>query len=287
MRTLLKVVAVILLIVSFGCNESAIRLTVNKDGSGRIIVQEFFSPQMLGMLGSFEQMAEGIVEAMDVEEKPDTTRKSPEGLGIFDSMIQKQAEKMGAGVKLVKKEKKKNEMGWEGFEATYEFEDINKIRVGVGGTEMEDASTTMESKGEIAYTFKFKPGNTATLEMIPQQEKPEASTEEKAEESEQEKVDDDMMMEMMAPMLKGFRMMFTVSVDGTIQDTNANYRSQEQANMITVVDLPFDKLLADAEIRKMMFATEDPNEAMSMLKDAGITDVIFEPPDKTISIQFK
>jgi hypothetical protein len=278
MKTSMKVFIPILTIVLIGCQETATHLTVNKDGSGSIVIREFFSSQVMGMLGSVEQMAQSMGDATDTPQESDE-------LNFFDSMVQKQAEKMGPGVRLVKKENKKNENGWEGFEATYAFEDINKIRLGIGMTEAEDASTSLKSKGGTAYTFKFKQGDTANLQIIPQQEK--TTPEEEEPESTQMKADNDAMMEMMSSMLKGFRMTFTVSVKGKIQDTNAKHRSQKQPNTITVLDLPFDKLLADSETRKIMFSTEDPNEAMAKLKEAGISDFLFEEPDKTIAIQFK
>ena len=287
MKTFLKAAIIITAIVLVGCQESATHVTVNKDGSGTIVVREFFSPQMLGMMGNLENMAEDMVDAMADEEQAEKTEKSEDEFSFFDSMIEKQAEKMGPGVKLVKKEKKENEQGWEGFEATFAFKDINKVRLDIGKSEMEDETTSLKSKGGVSYTFKFKPGDPASLNIIPVEKEPEeAASEEKSSEKEEAEVDDEMMMEMMSSMLKGFRMIFTVSVNGDIKETNSNYRSESQANTITVVDMPFDKMMGDEKTRKILFASKDPGEAMAKLKEAGITDVHLEEPDKTISIKF-
>jgi len=282
MKTFWKVAIIIVAIILVGCQETATHLTVNKDGSGTIVVREFFSPQMMGMMGSLEDMAEDVAEAMADEEKAE---KSDEEFNFFDSMIEKQAEKMGEGVKLVKSKKIKNDQGWDGFEATYSFKDINKVNLDIGKSEAEDESTSMESKGGASYTFKFKPGSPAELSIIPVKE-PEEEAEEKSSEKEEEEVDDAMMMEMMSSMLKGFRMTFTVSVEGNIKETNSNYRSESQANTITVMDMPFDKMLGNEKTRKILFASKDPNDAMAKLKEAGVTDVYLEAPDKTISIKF-
>ncbi len=283
MKTFWKAAVIIVSIILVGCQESATHLTVNKDGSGTIVMREFFSPQMMGMMGSLEDMAEDVADAMVDEEE---ATKSEEEFNFFDSMIEKQAEKMGEGVKLVKSKKIKNEQGWEGFEATFSFKDINKVNLDIGKSEAEDESTSMESKGGVSYTFKFNPGSPAELSIIPVKEPEEEAEEEKSSEKEEEEVDEAMMMEMMSSMLKGFRMTFTVSVEGNIKETNSNYRSESQANTITVMDMPFDKMLGDEKTRKILFASKDPNDAMAKLKEAGVTDVHLEAPDKTISIKF-
>ena len=91
-----------------GCVKSTSLLSVNKDGSGALIVKESYSPQLAQMMSGMGDMMQGMAAGMQEglqeageqaakEEAPDTD--------FIEQSARERAAKMGPGVEMVSFEK--------------------------------------------------------------------------------------------------------------------------------------------------------------------------------------
>ncbi|PYV87955.1 MAG: hypothetical protein DMG05_16515 [Acidobacteria bacterium] len=105
-----------------GCVSSDTLIKLNPDGSGTVIQKTLMNVEMLAQMNA---MMQGIAKQTGAfESGKDST--VPE---LFsESQIRRMAAKMGEGVTFVSSRKIKAEQV-EGFEATYAFKDITKLRI--------------------------------------------------------------------------------------------------------------------------------------------------------------
>jgi hypothetical protein len=300
-----------------GCIESTTVLNVNKDGSGTIMVREFYSPQMAGMMSGMGDMMSGMVSGMgDMTAGMMGTNKPVGGakpgadaakkVDFVAGAAKGKAAKFGPNVRQIEYAEKTNKEGWKGFEAKYAFPDISKLKVALGEAESGDASSSQgktSAKMDTAYSFSFSPGDPARLEIVPiKQKKPavgsaapgpetnaagsvgEAAGQTPPEMGGGEEMGA-AMMQMMAPMLKGMRMTFITQVNGSIVKTNAKFTSAKHPNAFVVMDMPMDKLLANPEAMKLM--SSDSPQDRAKLAALNIPGVLLEDPDKAITVSFK
>jgi hypothetical protein len=280
--------------VCAGCIESTTLVKVKKDGSGTITLHEFFSPEISGMMSGMGEMVSSIATNMGGAEK-----KPAEAMDMFKDGAEKKAAKFGADVKMLSYASKTNQTGWKGYQAVYEFKDINKLTVSVG--DMENGSPDSpgghtESSGSSAFRFKFTPGATASLaiEEVKQKEEAPAKPEPAADgntgtaTADVSAAAEDMgagMMQMMAPMMKGMRLSMLVQVDGAITETNAKYKSSKNPNVVILMDVPMDKMLGNAEAMKLM-SSKKPEDKAKLTK-LDIPGVRMEEDGKIVTIKFK
>lgn len=265
-----------------GCVESTALVKVNKDGSGLLVVQEFLSPQITQMMeGMGQAMGEALGgmagETAEGEAPKPAPKPAADPLALFKDSIEKKLATLGEGAKLVSSQAKTNAAGWKGYTATYSFKDINAVSVALGDNSKEESGDGMPV--DTGVKFQFKPGDVAELSILP------VKNEAPAEKAEPEAPAEDpaMMMQMMGPMLKGMRMALFVQVDGEIVETNARY--VKKPNIVTVMDMPMDKVLANPEAAKLM-GKKGP-EVTAKLIELQIPGVLLEDEGKTIGIKFK
>ena len=286
-----------------GCIESTTMLDLNRDGSGKIVVREFMSPQITQMMEGMGNMFAGMEQAGEQGSSP-----KPEKADIFKDQIEDNVKKFGEGVKLVSSKKLKNKEGWKGYEAVYSFADINTITIPIGdvgdqgegpGMGQGDSTESEDSGSDTVYNFKFSPGEPATLEIVPKVDETDADAEKAAESAEVAMEDmpemeegmDEMgaqMMQgmgaMMGPMLKGMRMTFMVRVADDIKDTNSAHKWPKRPNMITVMDMQVDKMLGNAKAMQLLQSQDE--ESIAKIEKMNIEGIKLEPPTKTISLTF-
>jgi hypothetical protein len=318
---LLKGAGVAVLLAFTGCVESTTYMTVEKDGSGTIVLQEYYSPQLMQMMDGMGGMASGMMQGMTEAvgaaagegaasngaaasiPKPDFLTEAAKG----------KAEKFGPGVVLVAQDSRSNKAGWKGFCAKYKFTDVNKITVKLGDMEQggEGSSQGKTSMGgDSVYGFKFTAGDPATLEIIQskKEKKPAAGGADASKLADaagtntaqitmdagapgaaagqgMEQMGGEMMKQMAGPMLKGMRMTFLVKVNGTIDQTNAKHRHSTHPDTVIVTDMAMDSLLANKEASDLMFSEAADRDAK--LAALTIPGLQMEPPDKIIRISFK
>ena len=246
------------------CLEHTSTIKLNKDGSGTITEETLFSAEASAMMA--DMSAGGENPACKFSAAKNAART---------------AAKMGEGVTVEKTEEVKKD-GRIGGRVVYKFQDINKVKFNFGGA-MPDAGKDMGPPGDAPdageadkpenkpITFTYKDG---VLKLV----NPEAKAEGEAKKPEAEKGDapddkeetDPQAMAMMQQMFKDMRMTFQVEIVDGIAETNA---SHVEGNVVTLIDMPFGKLLADPANMKKLEAMKDasPADAAAAFKDiAGL-----------------
>jgi hypothetical protein len=248
------------------------------------------------------------------EGKPAPTPKpkqdsAPASIEMFKDQIEKRAAKLGEGITLAESKPIVNEAGWKGYQAKYAFRDVTKLRVRLGDNDMgksgEGSGGSTESKSSTEYTFEFVPGDTATLKIIPIVSKPSPAAEPAAEEKkpdeeiaafeEIKKVDGSGadagnpmaagMSGMLGSMFQGMRMTFLVQVEGAITETDSSYKSESSPNVITVMDMPVDKMLNNQAAMSLLMA-QDPKAADKLAK-MNIEGLKMADAERAVTVKFK
>jgi hypothetical protein len=244
------------------CLEHTSTIKLNKDGSGTITEETLFSAEASAMMADMPAGGE-----------------NPAGKFSDAKKAAESAAKMGEGVTVEKTEEIKKD-GRIGGRVVYKFKDINKVKFAFGNT-MSDAGKDMGPPGDAPddgeakkedtpITFTYKDG---VLKLV----NPDAKPKEDAKKPEAEKGDapddeetDPQAMAMMQQMFKDMRMTFKVEIVDGIAETNA---SHVEGNVVTLIDMPFGKLLADPANMKKLEAMKDasPADAAAAFKDiAGL-----------------
>jgi hypothetical protein len=265
-----------------GCIESTTLLDLKRDGSGQIVVRECFSPQITQMMEGMGGMFAGMGESEQPTEKPD----------IFEDMIEGNIADFGPGVELVKSKRITNKQGWKGYEATYAFKDINQLTVTIGDSDQDSAEEDAEIEEEDnnpQFTFQFSAGDPAVLKIIPAQtDEPEVEqAEASSEDAMGEQMGEDMMAgmgAMMGPMLQGMKLAFIVRVEDDIKQSNAVHRSEKHPNVVTIMYMPVDKMIGNAEAMKIL--QSDDKDSLARIEKMNIPGLKLEDPGKTIEIEF-
>ena len=242
-----------------GCFQIDKNVQVKPDGSGTITETVTIGTAMLAQM---KAMAAGFGDPAAAGEKP----KSFEMLD--EAKLKEEAKKMGEGVTFVSA-KKINEKDREGFTAIYAFTDISKVKLSTNPPDIagNGGALKMTGKGDTEpVTFAFTKGKTAELTVTTPAMKPAAAKgkEEAAGDAAQEAMNE-AMMPMMQQMFKDMRMSMSVEVVGKIATTNATYK---EGSRVTMLDVDFNKILADPAKMKVMTKIKDPNsaEAKAFLK---------------------
>jgi hypothetical protein len=300
-KTILILAAAGGLAASTGCIKNTTLVSVNPDGSGTLTVSDAFSPQVSAMLSGMGGAVEGIMESMG--EAVGGSLPGDAGAGEsralamprvdFSELMKTAAEnrtaKLGPGVELVSSSATETDDGWKGYQATYKFADINKVHVGVGGADLTEAGMASAEEEPLGFTFRFTPGNPARLEIVPAattETNPDAAglpgDTDLAEAADAMGTD---MARMVAPMLSGMRLSLMVKVNGEIVETNSDHRSAEHPDIITVLDMPVEKMVGHPEA--MSILSSQAPDMLARLRALDLPGVKLEDEAKTISVLFK
>lgn len=253
-----------------GCLQMEQVVKLQPDGSGT--VEETVVLSKAG-LAAMEQMI-GAVGA-GVGKKKEGAGAMPD---LYDeAKLKAAASKMGEGVTFVSAERIDGEQG-KGFKATYAFTDISKLKLDQNpGEALPDSGGPKPPGNKMEpIVFQFDKGSPAqlTLKMPAPEFKPKEPQPEGME---------DMAMQMMKQMFKDMRISLVVEVQGTISETNAEYRD---GSRVTLMDMDFNKVIADPEKFKAL-AKANPQslqEAKTLIK--GLDGVKIETsPEVNIKFQ--
>jgi hypothetical protein len=269
--------AALLTLFTSSCIEQESTVRLNKDGSGTITQTMLLSAEMVEMASQSGQ--DPTKEMVDKEKAA------------------AQAAKMGEGVTLEKCEPLEKD-GKKGAVIVYAFKDINKVKYGFSqalagmkdgmggpGGPAGDAPDAEPAKAEEKpILFSYKDGE---LVVTLPQDKPKAGDEKKpADEDAKEDAEDPMaaqMMEMMKEMLKDMRISFKLEVPDGIAETNATHVS---GNTVTVMDVPFGKLVADPANMKKLQSMKDADPAEMANAFKGIEGLKIETKEE-IKVKLK
>ena len=181
---------------------------------------------------------------------------------LYDEVkIKKDAAAMGEGVTYVSS-KKLEQDGKSGYEATFAFNDINKLKINenpagkmMGGKENQNES----------FKFNFQKGKTSQLKIeIPSSEEDDETSQTEMEKAEQIPEMDEETLQMMTQMYKGMRFSVEIEFEGKIIDTNASYK---EGNKIIVLDMDFDELAKDPEKLKSFQNIQNPEKMKEAFKN--------------------
>ena len=241
-----------------GCFQIDKNVQVKPDGSGTITETITMGTEMMAQM---KAMAAGFGD-------PAAAGGKPKAFELMDeAKLKEEAKKMGEGVTFVSS-KKITEKDREGYVATYAFADISKVKLSTNPPDIGGAGAMkMAGKGDTEpVTFAFTKGKTAELTVTTPAMKPAAakSKDEAAADATQDAMNE-AMLPMMQQMFKDMRMSMSVEVVGKITETNA---ANKEGSRVTMLDVDFNKILADPAKLKAMAKIKDPNsaEAKAFLK---------------------
>ena len=173
--------------------------------------------------------------------------KQTEGPVINREDLERTAERMGKGVRLVSAEKATGENGFEGTKAIFAFDDINLIQISQDPNMSGGTSGRLSSEPTADDPVKFKltrSGGTSTL-TINYIDKPPASSEKPYPSpagGDMPDLTNPMIMNMMKTMFQGFKINIGLEVVGSIVKTNADYVN---GSRITLLEMDVMELLSD------------------------------------------
>lgn len=197
--------------------------------------------------------------------------------------LERTAERMGKGVRLVSTEPVKGADGFEGTKAIFSFEDINQIQISqdpnLGG------DNPAMGKSEDPVKFKLtRNGSTSTL-SIDFVDKPMANANAGAPSpGEMPDITNPMIMNMVKTMFQGFKVNIGLEVVGSIVKTNAEYVTGPH---ITLLEMDMGALLADEAKLKTLQSKISPGASFSDVKPylKDVKGIKIDGP--SISVEFK
>jgi hypothetical protein len=204
-----------------------------------------------------------------------------------DAYLKTRAGELGNGVTVVDGRRINDETG-EGFEATYAFPDVTRLRMNTQPAPKGQMSAEA-SQGVEQFGFRFDrsaAGSKVSIAMpemdgskglfkgvIPQSEKKMEVSYEAQKKS----------LEIIKTLMKGMRMIIAVEFDGEIRETDATYR---EGNRIVLIDLDIDRMEIDQEMTKKL--NEHPTYSIQeMVRNAGPIPGIRVEWKKTIQVLFR
>lgn len=256
-------------IATFGltaCLDSTTLVKLKTDGSGTIEQTTLMNTAALKGLGGGAGQSQ--------PNRPMTSKAD----------LERAAERMGKGVKLVSTEPATGAPGWEGTKAIFSFDDVNQIQI---NTEPNRGDSPMGAapKGEDPVKFKFtRNGATSTL-AIDFIDKPPAAAKEKLDQpQEMPDLTNPMIMGMLKTMFQGFKINVDLEVVGSIVKTNAAYVSGPR---LTLLELDMNALLADEAKLKALQGKVGPDVSFTELKPylKDIKGIKIDGP--SISVEFR
>ena len=245
---LIRILGVLLAAFSLtACLNSTTLVKVNRDGSGT--VEQTTLMNMAALKGMMGGGAQGQMN----------------GPMMNKADLERTAERMGEGVRLVSTEAVKGANGFEGVKAIFAFDDINKIQVSQGPG-MGGGSRSTEPTDEDPVRFKLtRSGATSTLSINFIDRPPTGRTETvpNPPPGDMPDLSNPMIMNMIKAMFQGFKINIGLEVAGSIVKTNADYVSGPR---ITLLELDVAELLADEAKFKALQGKLGPDASLSEVK---------------------
>lgn len=270
LRRLLSLALVAGLVV--GCVNMSSTFTVRPDGSGTFTERVTMSPQLAKMMKGMKEAADssgasgGLFSKADIEARADTLK----GLRLKSTNMLSGPE-------------------GEGYEAVYEFDDLNDVRHDPKpGEVMPDKAKKRGGGGGASdllsqVDMSFEPGSPATLTItMPRDTSSEDSF---SMNTPGEGPPSDQQMRMMRKMMStsGFRL--AVDVDGEIVETNATHR---EGSTITLINMDFGELAKDSTAFREVFAGQDePESPQAAIDRLNSKPGLTIEPKETITIRFQ
>lgn len=230
-----------------GCMEIETVVRVKPDGSGTITERLVMSNEIVDMMK--EMAPDGQPAELYNEQE-----------------LRDAAPGYGEGVTYVSAKDVETEFG-KGYEASYAFADINKIRVGQDPGDKMPGDGPVEGEDDAGNftTFTMQPDSPAELVIHWPVDKAESKSVETTETAstdeapvEQSAEEQEAAMEMMKMAFKDMRMSMHVEVAGSVVDSNATHLN---GSRVTLVDIAFAEFLNSEEAMTKMASNSEQSVA--------------------------
>ena len=245
----LKLFAVLVAAVSLSaCLNSTTLVKIKPDGSGT--VEQTTLMNMAALKGMLPPGAAG----------------QNQGPLMNKADLERTAERMGKGVRLVSTEPIKGANGFEGTRAIFSFDDINQIQISQDPNVNTEPLGGGKQESPVKFTFTKNPGGTSTLTInINDRPAGDASKEkpEMPERSDMPDLTNPMIMNMIKTMFDGFKINIDLEVVGAIVKTNADYVS---GSRLTLLEMDMGALLADEAKLRALQGKIGPGASFSEVK---------------------
>lgn len=267
MKTLKILFLVLLPVILFsGCLKVNTKININKDGSGTIEEQVLMSDAVVLMMNEFMSSFQ------------DSTN-TPEEFKLFkEDELKDKAAEYGTGVKYVSGEEV-NIKGWQGYNAVYSFEDLNKIKMETDPNRKVEMGINESTEKNEYFNFKFIPGDVSEL-IIDRPELETGGEEEtyKESESDEEGFDDNLIK-----MMDGMSVTISLVINGDIVETNATF---VDGSKVTLLDIDFGKLLKNKNSLELLEKNPPKNldEMKEIIKNVPGIKLELQKP---VSIKFR
>jgi hypothetical protein len=243
-RPVLALIAVVA-VTCTGCLRSSTVIELKPDGSGTILQETGLTPDAMAMIKGFAAQ----------------NQSAGASSGVSDLFTEDQARKAAEtmGVTFVSGEPFKTST-LEGYRSRFAFDDITKVKVNMDQT---TASMSPNSGGtrQPPFSFAFDKGAASSLLTIQMPEQGPGGQKllpglgaGGAGTTDVQKAQAAQAMAMMKMMLKGLFVDVTLNVNGRILKSNAPY---VDGSRVTLMQVDFDKLLADEAAMKRLEAASD------------------------------
>jgi hypothetical protein len=245
------------LIATFGltaCLNSSTLVKLKPDGSGTV-----------------EQTTLMNLAALKGMLPPNAQQQMNQGPMMNKADLERAAQRMGKGVRLVSTEAVKGANGFEGTKATFAFDDINQIEISQdpnfsGSTDGRMAAPPSKSDSPVKFNFTRNAGGTSTLTINLNDRPMNGATpkpEPPASAGDMPDLTNPMMMNMIKTMFDGFKINIDLEVMGSIVKTNAEYVS---GSRLTLLEMDMAALLADEAKLKALQGKIGPGASFSEVK---------------------
>ncbi len=268
MRTFRALVLVAASVILVGCINSATLVKVKPDGSGTIEQTTLVNTSAL----------KSMMPGGQATETP--------GSVINKADLERQAERMGKGVRLVSAEPASGG-GFEGVKAIYAFDDINQVEVNqdpsMSGTS-DGQFNTAPPKNESPIKFTLTKNGANPVLTIQLQDKPTTADAAPAGPAGGPDMADPAVLNMMKAMFDGFKVAIDVEVLGSIVNTNAEY---VEGSRVTLLEMDMGALFADQEKLKALQGKVKPGASLSEVKPylKDVKGIKIDGP--TVNVEFK
>jgi len=356
-RAVVKMLAVVLAVLSVGCQETVTLVTVEPDGSGTILLRCYFNTKamkdtaegvgdevagevMSAMGDAMGEVMAGMGTAMGADAdtaqaikaeiaeglanaEASTVTMTTETESFYDEAQAKAlAPAFGSDVRFIGGKEMIRDDVWKGFQVTYAFDDISKIVVGqdiasiVMDLSMAEGNVEMAEPMVEGYVFTFNrddgEGELSMRLRSPQEVKAiwkaSISPEEAAEckrmeaefaaleaEEEAEPPTAEERREYEAELVeesKGRKDSILVAVKGAVSSCNGTYWSKKRPQVVPLVHLNYDSILANPVALKAiaeadMIESAEPVDIGVLGRTHGIKGCILEETAKTVVIRYR
>jgi hypothetical protein len=201
--------------------------------------------------------------------------------------LERTAQRMGKGVRLVSTEPIKGANGFEGTKAIFSFDDINQIQISQDPNVNTEPLGGGKSESPVKFTFTKNPSGTSTLTININDQKVGDASKEKPEMPERSDMPDltnPMIMNMIKTMFDGFKINIDLEVVGSIVKTNADYVN---GSRLTLLEMDMAALLADEAKLRALQGKIGPGASFSEVKPylKDIKGIKIDGP--TIRVEFR